>query len=101
MSEYNDTWPDMCQKIPVVKPPKIGEILGFGRRRKRQAEDDDFGGFDDFSFGDDDDFFSRGTKDSGARSPQFSQFSAEKKTFFFLDMRLLAALIPNSRMLCC
>ena len=56
VSEFNDTWSDMCQKIPVVKPPKIGSILGLGRkkrRKKRQAEDEFF---DDFSFGDDDFF---------------------------------------------
>lgn len=60
-TSYGDTWKDMCQPLPIVKPPDITDILNFGRRRrrKRQSVDDDpfkdFGN-DDF-FGSDAEFF--------------------------------------------
>ena len=47
-------WTDMCMKAPIVKPPPISSL--FGKRKKRQADEneDSLFDFDDF---DDDDFF--------------------------------------------
>ena len=59
VTESGDTWEDMCQRVPVVRPPDIAKILGGRRRRRRQTSDfDDFGSFDDEEFFDEefDDF---------------------------------------------
>ena len=51
--ESGDTWEDMCQRVPVVRPPDISKILGGRRRRRRRRSDD----FDDFGSFDEEDFF--------------------------------------------
>ena len=59
VTESGDTWEDMCQRVPVVRPPDIAKILVGRRRRRRQTSDfDDFGSFDDEEFFDEefDDF---------------------------------------------
>ena len=58
VTESGDTWEDMCQRVPIVRPPDITKVLGKRRRRKRADEFDDFGSFDDDDFFDEefDDF---------------------------------------------
>ena len=55
-----ETWRDLCQPLPIVKPPDLTDILNFGkRRRKRQTskKDDDFFSSSDDFFGSDSEFF--------------------------------------------
>lgn len=48
--KFGDKWKDMCQLFPVVKPPDIGSLIGFGRKRKKRQDDDVFTGFGDDDF---------------------------------------------------
>ena len=58
VSKSGDTWEDMCQRVPIVRPPDIGTILGGKkRRRRRRKRANDVGDFDDFGSFDEEDFF--------------------------------------------
>ena len=47
----------MCQRVPIVRPPDIGTILGGKKRRRRRKRAGDGSGFDDFGSFDEEDFF--------------------------------------------
>ncbi len=59
-----DRWRDLCQPIPVVKPPNFGDVFGLGGQNKRKkkrssnssSDDNDFGNFFDNEEAFEDDF---------------------------------------------
>jgi len=42
-TESGVTWRDVCVKVPVVKPPNLGDIIGKRKKRQLDFEDDFFG----------------------------------------------------------